>query len=254
MLNLSDLSGPMGIYFWFAVFNAVLGGLGCLLRKTACARIIWTAAVICWTIQALCYYQAFGTSSLSRIAPASCLSALVLSVWQWRNLKADTASGLLRPCLTAFFIMLLAMGSLLNESFQHDSFMMGYIFAKLFFLSRPLSFGLTLFALAGAWDACFTSERLRAEVLCQSRQAALLGGLIFLGGEISGCFWGFMGWGTTWRWSGNFYFSAMLFVLYMVALHVPRSVFSTAKAKALGFFSPLAVISLAMTLSKVMNL
>jgi len=244
---------PMTVYTWCARLNIAIGGLALLQSSIAGARTAWSLAGLCWTIQAACFFKTMGVS-LSGVAPTFGLCALILCLWQGKNLKADYESGALRPRLTAVFLILLALGSLVTEDYRTPSFMSGYMFARLFFLSRPLSLGLTLFALGGAADIFFRNDDPDSGILFQSKQAALLGAVIFLGGEIAGCYWGFSGWGTTWRWSGNFYFSAMLFVLYMVALHVPRSVFTSARAHAWGFFFPLAVIVLAMTLSKVMNL
>ncbi len=243
---------PMTVYPWFAWLNLAMGGMAFIQRKLMGAGVAWSLAGLCWTIQAACFFKAKGVS-LSGIAPTFCLSALILCFWQGKTLKKDYESGAFRPRVSAVFLILLAAASLVTEDDRNLSFMTAYIFARLFFLSRPLSLGLTLFALGGAADSLIKNDQRAAAVFFQSKQAAFLGAIIFLGGEIAGCYWGFAGWGTTWRWSGNFYFSAMLFVLYMAALHVPRSVFTSAKAYALGFFSPLAVIALAMVLSKVMR-
>ncbi len=243
---------PMTAYYLLGSVNVALAGLAALRKTGSGARKFWIAAGICWTLQAACYFYTAGLSSLSGVAPTFCLSALVLVLWQWPNLISDYEARAARPRINAVLLGLLAAASLAPEPYRNESFMMGYLFAQLFFLSRPLSLGLTLFALGGARD-CLGKDP-SPGMLFQSQKAALLAGLIFLGGEISGCYWGFMGWGTTWRWSGNFYFSAMIFVLYMMALHVPRSLFPSARAYAWGFFLPLIVAALAMTLSKVVNL
>lgn len=241
---------PMTVYTGCAWLNIAIAGLAFMQRKIAGASMVWGLAIFCWTVQTACFFKAIGIS-LSGLAPTFGLCAIILCVWQGKNLKRDYESGAFRPRIIAVFLILLAAGSMITEDYRHLSFMMAYIFARLFFLSRPVSLGLTLFALGGAADIFLRDED--PGILFQSKQAAFLAAIVFLGGEIAGCYWGFAGWGTTWRWSGNFYFSAMLFVLYMVALHVPRSVFSSAKAHSLGFFIPLAVIAFAMTLSKVIN-
>ncbi len=185
--------------------------------------------------------------------PTFGIAAIILCLWQINSLKKDYESASIRPRCNAVFLIFLACASLVTEEFRHDTFMMTYIFAVLFFLSRPVSLGLTLYALGGATDCLLTGKNGYARMIATSKSTVLLATIIFLGGEIAGCYWGFMGWGTTWRWSGNFYFSAMLFVLFMVALHVPRSLFSSTKAYTLGFSIPLTVIAIAMTLSKVLN-
>jgi len=246
---------PMTVYVCCAWLNILFGSIALFQKKIAGAMVIWTLLGLFWAVQMASFFMAAEITSLSGVAPTFGIASLVICLWQGRTLKQDYKSVLIRPHFNSFFLTLLACGSLVIEDSPHDSFMMGYIFAKLFFLSRPLSLGLTLFALGGAATSIFLKmdENADGMILAQSKNAAFLAAIIFLGGEICGCYWGFMGWGTTWRWSGNFYFSAMLFVLFMVSLHVPRSLFPSVKAWNLGFSIPLAVIALAMTLSKVMN-
>ncbi len=246
---------PMAIYICCACLNILFGSIALIQKKITGAMVIWAMTSLFWAIQMASFFMAAGTTSLSGVAPTFGIAALVICLWQGGTLKGDYKFVSIRPRVNAFFLTLLACGSLLIEEHFHDSFMMGYLFAKLFFLSRPLSLGLTLFALGGAANSLLKAdEHDLAMISEQSKNAAFLAAIIFLGGEICGCYWGFMGWGTTWRWSGNFYFSAMLFVLFMVSLHVPRSVFSSTKAWNFGFSIPLIVIAIAMMLSKVVNL
>ncbi len=245
---------PIFVYICCAWLNIVFGTIAMVQNKITGAFVIWTLTGLFWIVQMVSFFMAAGISSLSGVAPTFGIAALVICLQQGGTLKNDYKSVLIRPRLNAFFLTLLACGSLVIEKQQHDSFMMGYIFAKLFFFSCPLSLGLTFFALGGAANRFLKlEEHTDTVILAQSKNTAFLAAIIFLGGEISGCYWGFMGWGTTWRWSGNFYFSAMLFILYMVSLHVPRSMFSSTKAWNLGFSIPLLIIAIAMTLSKVMN-
>ena len=240
------------VYLWCARLNMLLGGLALVSGRGAWAKGVWTASGICWAVQAAAFAADTGLSSLSGVAPTFGLAAVVLYLCQAANLNPDFRAGRCRPRITAVFLILLAWGSVLPESLRHNSFMTAYVFAVLFFLSRPLSLGTTLFALAGIADVL--PGKNDAGMMAASKRWAFLAAMIFLGGEIAGCYWGFVGWGTTWRWSGNFYFSAMVFVLYMVALHVPGSLFPSPRSRAYGFFLPLAVIAGATALSKVMNL
>jgi hypothetical protein len=245
---------PMTLYLWCAWLNIGLGGGALVQKKYGGARGVWFLGGLCWTVQMVSYFWAVKIPSLSGVAPTFGIAALVLCLWQGMALKKDYESALIRPRWNAFWLILLACGSLVTEESPHNSFMMNYIFAVCFFLSRPLSLGLTLYALGGAADCLLKKDDTVTRITGTSKDAAFLAAILFLGGEIAGCYWGFMGWGTTWRWSGNFYFSAMLFVLFMGSLHVPRSVFSSARSFHLGFFIPLTVIALAMTISKVVNL
>lgn len=243
---------PSMVYLWCARLNVLLGGLALVSGRQARAKGVWAALGLCWAAQILALAADAGLSSLSGVAPTFGLAAVVLYTCQVVNLTADRRAGRIRPVLTAALLILLTWGSILPESGRHNSFMTGYVFAVLFFLSRPLSLGATLFALSGMADVL--SGKPDPRVLGASKRWAYLAAMIFLGGEIAGCYWGFVGWGTTWRWSGHFYFSAMLFVLYMVALHVPGSFFSSARSRAWGFFVPLAVAAAAAAFSKVMTL
>jgi hypothetical protein len=246
---------PMAIYLCCGWLNILFGSIALIQKRISGAMLAWAIISLFWVIQMVSFFMVAGSTSLSGVAPTFGIAALVICLWQGGMLKRDYKFVSIRPRVNAFFLTLLACGSLLIEERFHDSFMMGYVFAKLFFLSRPLSLGLTFFALGGvANNLLKADEHDHAMILKQSKNAAFLAAIIFLGGEICGCYWGFMGWGTTWRWSGNFYFSAMLFVLFMVSLHVPRSLFSSTKAWNFGFSIPLIVIAIAMTLSKVMNL
>ena len=212
--------------------------------------LLWTASVVLFLLQLTCHFSHAGIYSLSGIAPTCTITASILGLCQCIALKNDDNSK--RPLFTALILILLALTSLIPDGVSHDSFMMTYIFAILFFLSRPLSLGFTLFALAGMGDL-LTSNNNNYRIRKTSKDAALMASIIFLGGEIVGCYWGFLGWGTTWRWSGNFQYSAMLFVLFMVSLHIPSTLFRNKRSHDLFFSLPLACIALCIVLSKVIS-
>jgi len=212
--------------------------------------LLWSTSVILFLLQLTCHFCHAGIYSLSGIAPTCTITAIILGLCQCISLQNDCNSK--RPLFSALLLILLALMSLIPDGVSHDSFMMTYIFAILFFLSRPLSLGFTLFSLAGMANL-LTSTGNNTRVRKTSKDAALMASIIFLGGEIVGCYWGFLGWGTTWRWSGNFQYSAMLFVLFMVSLHIPSTLFRTKRSHDLFFSLPLACIALCIVLSKVIS-
>lgn len=237
------------LYYIFASLSTILALGAIILQTKKGAHIVWLLSFATWTTQLCVYFSYASPYSLSGVTPMCCIAALVVCLWQCCVIKGDATSGANRPRYNALFLLFLGLCSFFLEEVRHDSFMMSYIFAILFFLSRPLSLGLALFALGGMVENMIGKENLR--VARGSKDAAFLAAIVFLGGEIVGCYWGFVGWGTTWRWTGNFYFSAMLFVLFMVPLHVPRRVYRTPKPYNIAFSLPLIVIVLAIILPKV---
>ncbi|PIE56380.1 MAG: hypothetical protein CSA34_04690 [Desulfobulbus propionicus] len=240
----------MTLYTFLAIVNLACSGVLLLLRRVVILKILWGIAPFLWLAQLLCHFSHTSPYSLSGIAPTCAIAAIVLLLCQHLSLRHDLESA--RPRYTALFLLLLAMASLVNESVRHNPFMMTYIFAILFFLSRPFSLGCTLYALSGM--ACLlTTDKTDTRIRRTSKDATFAASIFFLGGEIVGCYWGFMGWGTTWRWSGNFLFSAMFFVLFMVALHVPPHVFRSRRGHDILFSVPLLLIALFMVMSKVLQ-
>jgi len=124
--------------------------------------------------------------------------------------------------IVAMTVVLCLLG-VIPETKNVRSFMLTLPASKLFFWSRPVSAAFCLYAAAGFLSTAKIKKggiRTR-RVFCQSRDAAMLGGIAFIGGEICGSYWSLLGWGSTWRWSGNFFGSAAMFLLLMVGMHVP---------------------------------
>lgn len=232
----------------FVIINIVIACGVIFAVNRSLKRILCILAPLFWVFQLSCYFSEAGIYSLSGVAPTCAIAAIILSLCQCISLKNDEGSK--RPRFNGIWLLLLALVSLIPDQVRHDSFMMTYLFAILFFLSRPLSLGFTLYSLAGMAHL-ITDKKADNRMLKTSKDAALIASILFLGGEIVGCYWGFMGWGTTWRWSGNFQFSAMLFVLFMVSLHIPATLFRTRFGRNLAFSLPLLGIALCLVLSKV---
>ncbi len=236
-------------YYILAFMNVFMAGMLVLNNTFATKKAVWYLLTVLWILQVFCYFSHVGYYPLSGIAPTCTIAALTLCLCQSLSLTRDVGSK--RPFFSGMGLLVLAVVSLVPENVPHNSFMMSYLFAILFFLSRPFSLGLTLYALAGMGH--LFREGADNRIYRTSKDAAFLASIIFLGGEIVGCYWGFMGWGTTWRWSGNFQFSAMLFVLYMVSLHVPATLFRSRKGYNIAFSAPLVCVVFCMLISKVIS-
>lgn len=219
--------------------------------RSQASAFVWWMLTCLWLLFLVLYFKDAGLYSLAGIAATCGLGGLVLSFFQAVTYKQDKISNSTRPLWSSLFVLFLAVCALIPEPVHHDTFMMKYIFAVLFFLSRPLSVGCTAFAIAGLFDCLYRGNDNRVAMI--SKDIALLGATLFLAGEIAGTYWGFVGWGTTWRWSGNFYLSAMLFVFFMVSLHIPRTLFTTSKTYYCASVTPLSIVFLFLVLSKVIG-
>lgn len=235
-------------YVLMALLNLGLASSIMLPTGQRIKRYLWTASLFTWSLQLICHLNQAGPYSLSGVASTCSIAAMILAFCQRLSLNEDAPTR--RPLFSALLLWLLALASMVPDPVRHDSFMMTYIFAILFFLSRPVSLGLTLYALAGMAHLLIGDGKDR-RVRHTAKDAAFFASILFLGGEIVGCYWGFMGWGTTWRWSGNFQFSAMLFVLFMVSLHVPAKRVRSLRGYDLVCSIPLLIIALCIVLSKV---
>ncbi len=106
---------------------------------------------------------------------------------------------------------------------QPNFFTYGNPLVVCFFFGRLTATGLLAYA-GIAWLTAATAGkrmRLRRENTIRGRNFLLLGSVIFLVSECAGSMWCFAGWGDSWRWSGNFFRSAMFFLLIMLGLHLP---------------------------------
>ncbi|EDQ00268.1 hypothetical protein [Shewanella benthica] len=130
------------------------------------------------------------------------------------------------------FIALLMLGySQTLEPPKGDSAMLTSIWAQLFFLSRPIALGLAIAAFVS-----YSIQALRndADLDSHCHLLSLLAGTAYLGGEIAGSYWAFIGWGASWSWSGHFLFSALTYLLFVLVFHLPKVWFSNPSALTMG--------------------
>ncbi|ABZ78162.1 conserved hypothetical protein [Shewanella halifaxensis HAW-EB4] len=142
------------------------------------------------------------------------------------------------------FIALLLLGySQTLEPPTGDSAMLTSLWAQLFFLSRPIALGLAIAACLGyLLHAFWRDTRLESH----SHLLSLLAGTAFLGGEIAGSYWAFIGWGRSWSWSGHFFFSALTYLLFILVFHLPKAWFPNGKGLAMGKAAVLGFICILM--------
>ncbi|ABV88840.1 hypothetical protein [Shewanella pealeana] len=124
-----------------------------------------------------------------------------------------------------------------------DSAMLTSLWAQLFFLSRPIALGLAIAGCVGYLLHAFARD---PRLENHSHLLSLLAGTAFLGGEISGSYWAFIGWGRSWSWSGHFFFSALTYLLFILVFHLPKAWFANGKALALGKAAVLGFICVLM--------
>ncbi len=142
------------------------------------------------------------------------------------------------------FACFLAGGGLILCNYQlapsGDSAMLTSVWAHLFFLSRPIALGCGIAAFIGYLIQIYHSDP-RLENL--SHILSLIAGTSFLGGEIAGSYWAFIGWGKSWSWSGHFFFSALIYLLFILVFHLPKSWCRHARSLYIGRAIVLGVTS-----------
>jgi hypothetical protein len=124
-----------------------------------------------------------------------------------------------------------------------SSAMLTSVWAQLFFLSRPLALGLAIAGFVG-----YVIQALRSDANLESHchLLSLFAGTAYLGGEIAGSYWAFIGWGRSWGWSSHFFLSALTYLLFILVFHIPKAWFSNASALCMGKAVVLGFISLLM--------
>jgi hypothetical protein len=78
-----------------------------------------------------------------------------------------------------------------------------------------------------------------------ARNFLLLGAAAFLGGEFFGSVWALYGWGDPWRWSKGFFLAGALFLLSMIAVHIPAVYMKKKSLQVLFPSIPIVVIVVA---------
>jgi hypothetical protein len=93
----------------------------------------------------------------------------------------------------------------------------------MFFQLRMLAMAMFAHAISlyiSAWVR-YKSNKVFLTLKHQARNFTLLGAAAFLGGEFFGSVWALYGWGDPWRWSRGFFLAGAMFLLSMLAVHIP---------------------------------
>ncbi len=144
--------------------------------------------------------------------------------------------------LCAIAIVMLIYSQMLAP-LRDSGAMLTSVWAQLFFLSRPVALGL---AIAGGLGYLIQALSNGSSLDSHSHLLSLFAGTIYLGGEIAGSYWAFIGWGRSWSWSGHFFLSALTYLLFISVFHIPKAWFSSASALCMAKAAVLGFISLLM--------
>jgi len=93
----------------------------------------------------------------------------------------------------------------------------------LFFQMRLISMALFAFSISCSLEALFLrlKDSESGYFIHLGRNFCLLGAAAFLSGEFFGSLWALDGWGDPWRWSNSFFTAGAMFLLSMLAGHIP---------------------------------
>lgn len=140
--------------------------------------------------------------------------------------------------------LMLAVQATRPMEFNADFFMYDNLWVNLFFNLRLNAAGLLIWAAilfmvgAGFFTGKDTADRAACDrTIYQGRNFLLAGIVVYLMSEWSGSLWCLNWLGETWQWSRGFLKAAIIFLLAMLASHLPHSMAGSHRAKALfGIF------------------
>lgn len=121
----------------------------------------------------------------------------------------------------ALILMLLILSS--EKTVSENYLIYSRFDVVLFFQLRMLAMALFIYAISLNLNAIIVrkSVQKRKLFLKHGRNFTLLGASAFLGGELFGSLWALNGWGDPWRWSKGFFAATVMFLLSMLAGHIP---------------------------------
>lgn len=123
----------------------------------------------------------------------------------------------------ALLFLLLILPS--EKSVSDDYLIYSRLDVVLFFQLRMLSIAFFSYAVSQYIHALFHAKHteIYRESVRTARNLTLLGAAVFLCGEFFGSIWSLNGWGDPWRWSKSFFLAGSMFLLSMLAAHIPAS-------------------------------
>ncbi|HMA67413.1 MAG TPA: hypothetical protein VKO20_06305 [Desulfosalsimonadaceae bacterium] len=209
--------------------RAFLAGLFCLCLNLA---VLVTAA------QRLPLYGMF--ESLTTIL---CITGGTLYFAQKKAVSAEFMLG------CGVILLLCIFAGIFPLRPNHDFFMYASPWVQGFFFFRLLAAGVILYT-GIRFAAVFCMARVSAQYqyngeMKQISTFLLVGTVLFLCSELAGSIWCLKGWGDSWRWSENFFQSAVVFFLIMINLHIPaRMLRSPENRGGFGALTSFAVVFL----------
>lgn len=192
------------------------------------------------TEQRLPLYGAF-ESALYMIFILSLLERLSGQSLKFINLKRRT--GIITCSVMLFF---LALQINAPKQFHPDFFMYENLWVNLFFNLRLVAAAFFIHAAillnAVAWKPpeahpadpeTARQEAVIKNIMYRARNFLLTGIVIYLASEWAGSLWCLNWLGDTWRWSGGFFKSTVIFLLVMASFHLPPSFAKSLQIRAI---------------------
>lgn len=144
---------------------------------------------------------------------------ILLTTWLHQLVFNNRIPGWNFPVLIAW---LLLVGVLFGSRELSDNFLI-YSMPEviLFFQFRMAAMAMFAYAIAMHITSFTAGMPSSKQFSGMGRNFSLIGAALFLGGELFGSVWAMNGWGDPWRWSGGFFQAGAMFLLSMLAGHIP---------------------------------
>lgn len=153
------------------------------------------------------------------------INLILLLLYFFNRTRKTTKLNLSAIWPIALIIQLLVFTNPLNLS--GDYYMYDKFYVILFFQMRISSMGIFLYALVNVLSSFFNTDNLKDSLIYRSRNYTLLGAIVFLIGEFSGSYWCLLWWGDSWHWSKGFLTASVMFLMSMLASHLPFNLSNT---------------------------
>lgn len=173
------------------------------------------------------------------------LAFLLLALGVLRNVifKGFMPGNILLP---SFTLLILAAALFVRREVSSNYLIYERWDVMLFFYFRKTAIALFIMAVSEYLNALiFTKDRAASISLRNlGRNLTMLGGTFFIAGELAGSLWALHGWGDPWRWSRGFFIAGVMFLLSMLALHIPSKWTKSYRIESFLAAAPIAVIIL----------
>lgn len=175
--------------------------------------------------------------------------AFLLGLLGWRGERRFLSGGLVAKRLWPAMALILLPLLFLPRQLNRDFYMYDYPWTLLFFQLRLAAIAFLVYSSVNYAASLEAKEQdgLRTFLLYRGRIFLLLGGALFLGGEFAGSVWCLNWLGDFWRWSRGFFESALMFLVIVMAFHLPPKPAASPRLRAVFGAAPgLLIFGLAM--------